>query len=451
VLQYGVIKDVWKETIKSIKRFFLKITKSCTEKSFGTLLTGTAVSQIMAFIASPLLARLYTPANFSIFAIFSSLVGIAIIVAPFKFDQVISLPESTSTARIAVLFALIMTAVTTLLAVAAAIWLPFQRISHLTDIKQFVVLAPFIFAFTGIGQVVQGWMLRSSQYVELATLRVRQVGTGLLATIAAGIFSWGAWGLLFGQIIQISSGLLRPFSSLVRSRSFDAGLEPLSKRLRLTWKQYGHLAAFNTGAGLFNALASAAPPTILLVTYGPAVAGSFAFAQRIISVPMSLVGSAASQSFMGEGARILRTGEGDLSALFQDVTRRLSWVALGISLIGIMCPMMFPLIFGSNWALAGSFALMLAGSAALQVVVSPVSVSAMLVEHRWGQMVLDAIRLVVVVSALIVPKIWNWDANIAVGLYAAAMAAVYLISFFWYRQLIRTMSMGSKLDKNAMA
>ena len=58
-----------------------------------TLMTGTALAQALAVLASPVLTRLYRPEDFGILALFMSIVGILSVVACWRYETAIVLTE----------------------------------------------------------------------------------------------------------------------------------------------------------------------------------------------------------------------------------------------------------------------------------------------------------------------------------------------------------------------
>ena len=58
-----------------------------------TLMTGATIAQAIPIAIAPILTRLYTPSDFGVFALFSSLVSLAAIIATGRYELAIMLPE----------------------------------------------------------------------------------------------------------------------------------------------------------------------------------------------------------------------------------------------------------------------------------------------------------------------------------------------------------------------
>ncbi|RBW69793.1 hypothetical protein DS031_09685 [Bacillus taeanensis] len=91
----------------------LKIRQYLEKKSFAknvmVLMSGSSLAQIILLISSPLLTRLYTPAEFGILAIYLSILSILLTVCSLQYEMTITLPhENEDSANLVVLSFLIL-------------------------------------------------------------------------------------------------------------------------------------------------------------------------------------------------------------------------------------------------------------------------------------------------------------------------------------------------------
>jgi len=84
----------------NFKNIFNKISssKQSFTKAVLTLITGSSIAQLVSFAVSPLLTRLYAPEDFGVFQIFSSISGIAGVIATGRLEMAIMLPKERQNA-----------------------------------------------------------------------------------------------------------------------------------------------------------------------------------------------------------------------------------------------------------------------------------------------------------------------------------------------------------------
>jgi O-antigen/teichoic acid export membrane protein len=169
--------------------------------------------------------------------------------------------------------------------------------------------------------------------------------------------------------------------------------------------------------------------------FGKEIVGSFSLAQRLVTLPMVLVGSAVGQVFLAEAAELVRDRPAEVPAFFRHVTRKMVVPALGLLCLGAVCPIAFPIVFGPQWKTAGLYAAILSISCGAQLIVSPISTIPTLMQRQDVQFALDALRMVAVVLAVWLPSRYGAGAAVAVGWYAAMMTAIYGISYLAFLRL----------------
>lgn len=76
-----------------LQRLKALLPKSSFARSVAVLAGGTAAGQAIVVLASPIITRLYTPEDFGVLAVYSSLLGILSTVAALRYELAIPLSE----------------------------------------------------------------------------------------------------------------------------------------------------------------------------------------------------------------------------------------------------------------------------------------------------------------------------------------------------------------------
>lgn len=407
------------------------LPKGQLARSVTVLVGGTASGQALLVIASPLLTRLYAPEDFGTLAVYTSILGIISVVASLRYELAIPLPEKDEEAVNILVLSLGIVIVMSLL-VGLGIWVLGDQIVlwvNAPALKPFLWLLPLGVCTVGTYQVFNYWAVRKQAFGRIARTRVNQGLGTVLTQIGLGFLKLGPLGLLIGHIVGQGAGTTT-LAALVYREDKQA-LETVSLRevRHMAWR-YQRYPLLSSLSGLINSAGLQLPALLLASFYGLQVAGWFTLGQRVIGVPMSLVGQAVSQIYLGEAAQRARQNPGSLHSLFLKAAHRL--LLLGIVPLGVLAlsgPWLFAWIFGDSWRDAGTYMQILSLMFLIQFVVVPLSQTLNILERQAWQLGWDVGRLLLVMIALLVAYTLSWPPVGAVAMYSVAMLVSYIALF----------------------
>ena len=341
-------------------------------KGVLSLSSATATSQIILFLATLPLARLYDPDAFGVFVYVSAIASIVSIAATLRFELAIPAARSDADAR-----GLAKAAIRSMLVAAAALAVAIVLLQAL-DVAavggpswDFVWLAPILLLLYGAYSIASQVCLRERQYNRLGARSVLQSSVVSIGQLGAAAFTRTAGGLFFGDILGRFIGVV----ALVRVGHGSMKSEPGSvPGYRETFRRNRTFPLSLTPASLLDAAVTQAPLLMVGAWFGASAAGYVGLASRVLAVPLALVGIAVSQVLLGELAIRVREGNRDNTRIFVHVSRRLLLLAIGSGLTAaILAPWAFTLVFGATWTTAGELARAMAFGAAMTLVWNPVS------------------------------------------------------------------------------
>ncbi|MEZ5823362.1 MAG: oligosaccharide flippase family protein [Geminicoccaceae bacterium] len=324
-----------------------------------TLSAGTAIGQALMVAVTPFLTRLFTPAEFGIFAVFSALFGMFCGVMCLRYELAVPIAESEEEAAgVTRLCWLAAFAVTAFLMVC--VWLGGERLALLVDAPELATLLwllPPALLCWGLALPLNFWSIRLGTFRTNALNRILQYATQAAGQLAFGIARAGSAGLVLGFAM----------GHLVKIGHFLVALPAGERHLlrQSTWSEakvasvrYRRFPAFSILSTLFQSSSQLLPAMLVAAIYGPVVAGWFALGQRIMGFPVMMIGDAAGNVFLNEIARLRGPA---LYAMFRKTALRFFLVALSIMLpIMIVAPYVFALVFGEPWREAGDIVQILA-------------------------------------------------------------------------------------------
>jgi len=370
-------------------------------RNVGVLTGGTAFAQGLAVLALPLLTRLYSPEDFSLLAVYVAIIGIATVVSCLRYNIAIPLPEDDADGMALLAVALIAaTGISALLALPVLL-APARTAALLGQpgLAPYLWMVPLGVFLASAYNALQYWASRKKRFGLVTRTRMTRAVGGIGTQAAIGAAAPSPFGLLFGHMLYGGLGVIGLARDLWRRdrpllRRQDAA------RLRAQATAYRRFPVWSVPEAVFNTAGLQLPIILIAAAAAGPEAGFLMLAMRVMGLPMGLVGASVAQVFIAEAPARLR--DGTLAAF----TRRTMWTlfrtgAPPLVAVGALSPLLFPPVFGAEWARAGWLVAWMTPWFVLQFVASPVS----MVLHVTGRvalaMGLQALGLLLRVGAVL--------------------------------------------------
>jgi O-antigen/teichoic acid export membrane protein len=407
---------------------------SFTRNTF-VLAGSSTLGQALLVIASPILTRLYTPADFGLLAGYVSVLGLSLAVVSLRYEMAIPLPADEQSAADVLGLGLWIATSITLLA-GGCLWVG-SRFFAARGIfaTGYVWLVPFGLFSGGVYQLLAAWAVRRGHYRSIGQTRLVQTVMQTFLQIAGGVAGLGILGLLVGDVAGRGAGS----TSLARRiwREERVWIRGISRSgMVAAAKRYRHFPLYASGSTFLNQAGLQLPALLFAVLYGPAVAGYFLLAQRVAGMPMTLVGLSVSQVYLGRAAELKRESPHLLLSFFRSLSKRLLLMGLSILLPCMVLPYFFGQIFGHAWVTAGDYIRLLAPMFVAQLAVSPLSQITAVLERQKLQLSLDVVRSAILAVAILLPWAFSLGHYMAIGSYSAGMLLSYILFYVAYSRLL---------------
>ncbi len=411
------------------------IGKIVPNETFGrnvlSLAASTVFSQGVVLIASPLLARLYHPADFGTLAAVMSIVSLSSIVASWRYDLAIPLPlDDVTGVNLLVLALVIVCGMSCLCGLTT--WLIGSEVVKWAGtpyLMPYLWLIPVGFFVAGLYQALTMWAVRNNAFGKIARGKITQAWSAVGTQLPVGFVHAGPLGLLLGDVIgrACNAGVL---GTLVLDQKSTAVRTVSLKGIISAARTYRRFPLLSSGSALLNSAGLQLPPLLLAMLYGPQVAGWFSMTLRILAVPVVLLGDSIGRVFWGESARTLRENPKDLERLFKKTAKMLFLLAaIPVALLSLVAPSVFTMVLGEPWHEAGVYAQLLTLMFVSGTVASPLSVTLAVLERQDLQLAWDGMRFIALVSVFLIVHGLGLSARTAVLTYGATMSVTYVIHF----------------------
>ena len=405
------------------------ITKNTFIRAVAVLIGGSAIAHGITAVALPVLTRLYTPADFSVLAVFSGILSVVSVAACLRFDIAVSIPEhdvdAVNLLALAVLCAGLFAAVALLIVILAPAWV--TGILKQPRIEPYLVMLPVGIFLAGAYSALQMWFVRNRQFALIARSRVAQSAASAGTQVGLGALAITPIGLLVGFVMNTGVACIGLGYRFLRDkRSRGAQVAASWTGMTAMAKAYQRYPKFSTFEALFNSAAIQVPIIIIAALASGPEAGYLALAMAVMQAPMALFGTAIAQVFVSKAPAEFRAGR--LGSFTAEVFGGLLKAGAGpIIAAGILAPVAFPLIFGATWERAGWLVAWMTPWFVLQLLSSPLSMVLHVVGRQRAALALQLCALVLRVSTVLLASTW-WPAMLpeAYALSGFVFYACYL-------------------------
>lgn len=361
-----------------------------------TVLGGALGAQALPLLAAPLITRMCTPAEMGAFSLWLGLVAVAAIGATLRMETAMILDHETEQQRVC--FGLVLyTATVTALIVTAL-----TTLAHLVDVPAIRQLSWPALLTVGLGtwltanmQTTLAYATSHNAFGKAARAKVWGAGTiavAQLLLLASGI---GGLGLLAGQLIGLSIGLLAARWLL---RPPSARFEPiLGAQARAYLVRHRKFWRYALPSNLLNNVVGQLPLFLIGMRHGALAAGLYALTQRVLAAPISLLAASVLEVFKRQSVHEFET-LGHCKQAYRYTFKVLILLGLAPSLVLLFfSPQLFAWVFGPAWREAGEMAQILAPLYFLNFVASPLSYVFFVTGKQnvdlWWQLTLCAVTI----------------------------------------------------------
>jgi len=352
-------------------------------------------------LATPIITRLYSPADMGLLGIFMAFVGFTSVGVSLRYEMPLVSVRDHSEAGCLLTTSLFLTVPISLLAGLILYAMIDRNLLTYNLLPAWSPLvAVFMLALIGIFSTLRYWAVRQGRYDVVGRALVSQGMGRAVVPIGMSLLHVGWIGLLVGEIASRIFGIERmmriAWPAIIDSlRPFRLGYFVLI--LRRHWKS----PAILLPSSLVDALAATIPLPLISHLFGPGPAGQFFLVQRLSSLPASLIASSVADVFHPAIADAHWNDSGNIREILLKVTKKLAIASVIIYIpTAIISPFAFGLIFGEEWYETGLCMAIISPLSMVSLVVSPVSRLLLVVDKMEVKFIFDFVGLVLPISGL---------------------------------------------------
>jgi O-antigen/teichoic acid export membrane protein len=397
-----------------------------------TLVSGNTIAQIIPLLAEPFLTRLFPPEDFGLLALFISISSLFAVVATGRYELAIMLPSKEKDAINLVGLSFIVTIITTIFSLLV-IWVFNNLICQLlnsSNISDYLYLIPLVVLFSGLTQTLNYWFSRKKNFRKVSIARVVQSATSSGTGVGTGFMKMGAFGLISAQVLgSVSSAFYFLIRFFIKDRD---KLSSISKGcMKSMASKYTEFPRVNA-LYIFTDTAQYSGISFLIAYFFDNILlGFYSRTFRILTVPLSFIGSAISHVYYQKASVIYREG-GNLRKFSLQTLLGTSIIGLPIFVIIILWgPEIFAFVLGQPWRPAGVYAQILSPWIFMKFISQPISQIPMIVDRQKVMFLFSLIGIILIFGSLAYGGLV--EDNLKIGFYLISITQIIYLSalIFW--------------------
>ncbi|WP_207485282.1 lipopolysaccharide biosynthesis protein [Arenibaculum pallidiluteum] len=344
-------------------------------RQVSVLVGGTAFAHALALAATPVLTRLYGPEEIGLLSLYVAFVALWSSFLSLRYESAVCIARAGWDVGALLILGGVLVLAMSLLGTAVLFLLGRHGVLGFDALPAWAaaLCLPASLAW-GAALLARAWQVRIRRFWLITHSVVTRSLLGILLSLAFGVLSFGAAGLLAAETLSVIVGMLILVLPLrPRIRTWVRRIP--RRRILAVGGIYRRFPLHELPSTVLDKVAFALPVLLVTSLFDVAAAGLFGLAFRIVGAPAAQIGPALGDVFVSRYAELHRKGryrEGE--RLFRKTLSRLALAGLApLVLFVALAPAAFPLVLGPAWGEAGAMAAWLSLWMYGLTVVSPLS------------------------------------------------------------------------------
>jgi len=406
-------------------------------KNVATLISGATFVQVVAILIYFILSRIYTPEDFGVFGLYTSIVSITGILATGKYEMAVLLPKQDSDALALLKLMRIIS-----LAFSIFLFLPVVFLNKFIcgilnndGISVWLYFIPLSTLFVGLFQGMKVYSNRFKEYRIITAANIVQSLTNSAGKVSIGPLFAGPAGLVIGSFLGEFTGAATFIGRFLKRQKVNREIVEKARISEMA-KKYNLFPRFNMIQSVINNFSGSLPIFVFSSYFTPAITGLFTMGYSIVYRPVNMVATAFYQVL---SQRIIeKYNEG--IRLYPDIKKflygLLKLVTIPFLLVAIFAPAIFRIALGQEWEEAGKYTQLIIPWFFTTCLTMPLSFIPDMFMRQRKAMVLDLIKFILRGISLAV-GVWQNDVYLGLMLFSITSSIMIMYSLLWYISLIR--------------
>jgi O-antigen/teichoic acid export membrane protein len=339
------------------------------------LSTGTALSQLILFVSTIVLARIYSKNDYGDLSNFMAIIGIVGSIAALRYELTIMLPQKREDAKNILVLCLTSSFFVALISFCLLFLFKHLLINFFNIDNHFRLIISITLGvfFLGVYNSLENWFNRESEFKKIMNAKLIYSISSTILKILFGVLMI-SMGLIYGTVagyIFSTVFFIIFFYKNEKSGIFD-GVS--INNIKLQFIEYKDFFKYSTVGSVLNTISNIGLPLLISYFYTIELAGIYFFANNIIRQPLGFITSSISQVFKKEASTLYYTSPERILQFTRKIQKNIFyWTFIILLIFSLLGSNIFSLIFGNQWYDSGSLVKYFAIAILLNANYSPIS------------------------------------------------------------------------------
>ncbi|MBO8130227.1 MAG: oligosaccharide flippase family protein [Candidatus Marinimicrobia bacterium] len=409
------------------------LKKGTFASNVAILSSGSVLGQLIVFLISPVLTRVFQAEAFANLAVVVSIYSIIGSIVTLRYEMAIPLvkDERDCNALIVLNFLLALALISIISIIFFLFKEPISLILKLRMNKYIIYILPLSIFFEALRNIFRFVYIRSENYKALslsAVIRSSSISTFQL--FFGFVIAMKKLGLIFGHIIGQMFELLwlvfkyfkKGWAEFLKNISFS--------RMLYNAKKYKNFPIYSSWNILLNKLSLNLPVLLLVTFYPKELVGLYALSIRVLNTPFNILGNSIGQVYYQQISKYLRNNIKITKFVITTSLKLFIIVLFPLLVIKFWGEEIFMFVFGNEWSESGKVASLLVPLYLTRLTVSPISSIFAATNKQYVSLIWQFIYLAGIFMCLYLPR-GSIQFFEMVNIFSLVVTLLYIILFLF--------------------
>ncbi|MBX2947094.1 MAG: oligosaccharide flippase family protein [Cyclobacteriaceae bacterium] len=414
-------------------------TKGSFTQNLAITFSGNVIAQLLGFILTPFIARIYGPEAYGLFSLFiaitNNLSPLTTLQLPGGYVAARNETEFYNLIRLTIL-AIFTVLILSLLAIFFFAE-PLLELFNAEILKPYLYFIPIYFFFMGADNLLLGWNIRSKEFTRGAVAKIFSVVLSKGITLLWGLLVWpSALGIILGNLMLYPVEASVKLSRSIRQNVGRVLFNFSAKDLWVVFKDYKGYPLFITSGVLIGNLSNHLPIYYLSIEFDATAVGLYALASSLVTLPLSIIIMSSTTVFLQKAAEMKSNQPDELKTMVYGLYNNSYYLSLfGLTIFSLLSERIFVFLFGEAWRMGGEFAGYIALGSFFMMAVLPLSVLFRLFNKERVNFTIQVVSLFIKLAGLGL-GVYFRSVQISILGYSLATLLVHFITLVYIFKLV---------------